>query len=71
MTNADESLNESPYAFLTEHFSLYSFYSLPGVRKTSMRGKTLPYMSFKSSKTTAPKTELSVDLTGVWAKEAS
>ena len=33
-----------------------------------MRGKTLPYMSFKSSKTTAPKTELSVDLTGVWAK---
>ena len=25
MTNADES----PYAFLTEHFSLYSIYSLP------------------------------------------
>ena len=28
LTNADESRNESPYAFLTEHFSLCSFYSL-------------------------------------------
>ena len=28
MTNADESPTNSPYAFLTEHFSLYSIYSL-------------------------------------------
>ena len=34
MTNADESPDESPYAFLTEHFSLYGIYSL-----TSGNGK--------------------------------